>query len=93
MQTYFFIKEGALSVSDDGIIDINIDKMIPAARKMLTEIIEVQLSQSFARGEKYVNDYFVWSDEIEKVSEKLKATDKSLNGMILTPLADYLMNK
>lgn len=93
MQTYFFIKEGALSVSDDGIIDINTDKMIPAARKMLTEIIEVQLSQSFARGEKYVNDYFVWSDEIEKVSEKLKATDKSLNGMILTPLADYLMNK
>ncbi len=92
MQTYFFIKEGALSVSDDGIIDINIEKMIPAARKMLTEIIEVQLSQSFARGEKYVNDYFIWSKEIELISEKLKSIDKSLNGKIETPLADYLLS-
>ncbi|MCD7739722.1 MAG: hypothetical protein LUH11_00010 [Candidatus Gastranaerophilales bacterium] len=93
MQTYFFIKEGAIIVDKDGIIDINTDKMISTARKMLTEIIEVQLSQSFERGEKYVNDYFVWSKEIEKVSEKLKEIDKSLNGMITTPLADFLVSQ
>ncbi len=90
MQAYFFIKEGALSISDDGIIDINIEKMVPTARKMLTEIIEVQLSQDFNRGEKFINDYFHWTEEIEKVSKKLKETDKSLNGMVVTPLADYL---
>lgn len=90
MQAYFFIKEGALSVSKDGIIDINIDKMTAAAEKMLTEIIEVQLSQDFSRGEKYINDYFHWSEDIDKVSQKLKETDKSLNGVIVTPLADFL---
>ncbi len=91
MQAYFFIKEGAITVDNDGKIDININKMIPTAGKMLAEIIEVQLSQSFHCGEKYINDYFVWSDDIDRVSKKLKETDKSLNGMIQTPLADYLI--
>lgn len=92
MQAYFFIKEGALSVNNEGIIDINIEKMIPAARKMLTEIIEVQLSQDFNRGEKFINDYFHWTKDIENVSKKLKEIDKSLNGMVVTPLADNLIN-
>ncbi len=91
MQAYFFIKEGALKISNEGIIDIDLDKMIPTARKMLTEIIEVQLSQDFNRGEKFINDYFKWTDDIEKVSIKLKKIDKSLNGMITTPLADYII--
>ena len=90
MQAYFFIKEGAMSVNDEGIIDININKMIPTARKMLTEIIEVQLSKDFFRGEKFINDYFQWSEDIDKVSKKLKEIDKALNGMIETPLADFL---
>jgi len=92
MQAFFFIQEGALSVNEEGIIDINIEKMIPAARKMLTEIIEVQLSQDFNRGEKFINDYFKWTDPIDAVSKKLKEIDKSLNGMITTPLADYLLS-
>ena len=91
MQTYFFLKEGALSVSEDGLININIEKMIPTAKKMLTEIIEVQLSKDFNRGEKFINDYFKWTDEFETLSKKLKECDKSLNGIIVTPLADSLL--
>lgn len=90
MQAYFFIKEGALSVSDDGIINIDIEKMIPTANKMLTEIIEVQLSQDFNAGENFINKYFNWTEEIDAVSKKLKEIDKSLNGVIQTPLADLL---
>lgn len=90
MQAYFFIKEGALSVSKDGIINIDIDKMIPTANKMLTEIIEVQLSQDFATGENFINKYFKWTNEIDAVSKKLKEIDKSLNGKLETPLADFL---
>ena len=91
MQAYFFIKEGAITVNSDGIIDINTEKMIPTARKMLTEIIEVQLSQDFNRGEKFINDYFIWTEDMDKVSKKLKEIDKSLNGMITTPLADFII--
>ena len=91
MQAYFFIKEGVLSVDDKGIIDINTEKMTEAANKMLTEIIEVQLSDDFSRGEKYINDYFRWTDDMERVSKKLKEIDKSLNGMLVCPLADSLI--
>lgn len=93
MQAYFFIKESALSVDNDGIININIEKMIPTANKMLTEIIEVQLSQDFSAGENFINKYFRWTEEIDAVSKKLKEIDKSLNGVIQTPLADFLCSQ
>ena len=91
MQNYFFIKEGAITISSEGVLDINIDKMVPTARKMLEEIIEVQLSGDFARGEKYVNDYFVWTPEMETMAENIKKVSKTLNGRVESPLADKLL--
>ena len=58
---------------------------------MLTEIIEVQLSKDFSRGEKFINDYFNWTEEFDILSKKLKECDKSLNGVVVTPLADSLV--
>ena len=91
MQNYFFIKEGAMTISPEGVLDINIEKMVPTARKMLEEIIEVQLSGDFARGEKYVNDYFVWTPEMETMSQNIKKVSKTLNGRVESPLADKLL--
>lgn len=91
MQNYFFIKEGAMTISPEGILDINIEKMVPTARKMLEEIIEIQLSGDFARGEKYVNDYFVWTPEMETMAQNIKKVSKTLNGRVESPLADKLL--
>ena len=91
MQNYFFIKEGAIEISKDGILNINIDKMIPTARKMLEEIIEVQMNGSFERGEKYVNDYFVWTPEMETMAKNIKKVSKTLNGKVEAPLADKIL--
>ena len=93
MQNYFFIKEGAMSISPDGILDINIDKMVETAQKMLKEIIEVQLSGDFSRGEKYVNDYFVWTEEMETLAQNIKKVSKTLNGKVESPLADKLISE
>ena len=91
MQNYFFIKEGAITISPEGILDINIEKMVPTARKMLEEIIRVQLSGDFERGEKYVNDYFVWTPEMETMAQNIKKVSKTLNGKVESPLADELL--
>jgi hypothetical protein len=91
MQNYFFMKEGAIEISEDGVLNVNIDKMVPTAQKMLKEIIEVQLSGDFARGEKYVTDYFVWTPEMEKMAENIKKVSKTLNGKVESPLADKLL--
>ncbi len=91
MQAYFFISEGAISVSKEGVIDIDIEKMVSTANKMLTEIIDVQLSQDFNKGENFIKKYFNWTEEIDTISKKLKEIDKSLNGVVVTPLADFLL--
>ena len=67
--------------------------MIPTARKMLTEIVEIQLSGDFKKGEKYVLDNFIWTNEMEKVSEKLKKISKRLNGTTEQKLADKLFKE
>ena len=93
MQNYYFIKKGAMTISSDGFLSIEIDKMVETAREMLSEIIKVQLSGDFATGEKYVLDNFIWSDEMEIISQKLKKISKRLNGKTEQKLADKLFKE
>lgn len=93
MQNYYFILNKAISISSDGFLSIDIEKMVPTAQKMLSEIIKVQLSKDFSAGEKYVNDYFVWTDEMELISQKLKKISKRLNGTTEQKLAEYLLKE
>ena len=93
MQNYYFIKEGAIEISPEGVLNVNIDKMVPTARKMLEEIIQVQLKGDFSKGEKYVTDYFVWTPEMEKMAENIKKVSKTLNGKVEPPLADKLISE
>lgn len=90
MQTKYFLENNAVWLNSEGLLEIDMDKMIPTAQKMLAEIIRVQLSQDFSKGEKYILDNFVWTEEMEIISKKLKEIDKSLNGILKTPLADKL---
>ena len=91
MQNHYFLKEGAITISPEGILDVNIDKMVPTAQKMLEEIIRVQLSGDFATGEKFVLDNFVWTPEMDRMAENIKSVSKTLNGKVESPLADELV--
>ena len=91
IQNYYFIKEGAITISPEGILDVDMEKMVPTAKKMLEEIIRVQLSGDFATGEKYVLDNFVWTPEMDKMAENIKSVSKTLNGKVESPLADELL--
>ena len=91
MQTKYFIENGAIELNAEGKIHVNIDKMIPTAKKMLAEIVRIQIDGDFQKGEKYVLDNFVWTDEMEAISEKLREVDKTLNGRTESPLAAMLL--
>ena len=91
MQNKFFIENGAMEISKDGVLNVNIDKMVPTARKMLEKIIQVQMSGDFSEGEKYVMDNYVWSDEMQKMAENIKTVSKTLNGKVESPLAEKLL--
>lgn len=90
MQAQFLLREGAIEVNENGIVHVNIEKVVPAMAKMLKEAIRVQLSQDVNEAEKYVTEYFIWDDKCEKVAENLRKISKKLNGYLETPLADEL---
>ena len=90
MQNYYLYKRGAYEIKD-GKIHVNIDKVVPASNEMLAEIIRVQIDDDYAKGEKYVLDNFVWTDEMQIIGEKLQKVNKELNGRLENELADKLL--
>ena len=89
MQLNHFLKAGAFAIKN-GVITIDFDKVVPAAAEMLKKIIEVQISGSFEKGEKYVLENFIWSDDIEKLAAKMRKVNKTLNGTVKEELANWL---
>ena len=93
MQLHYLQKEGAISLDKDDKVVINTEKVVPAAQKMLKEIIEIQLSQDVNKAEKFVTDNFVWDETCEKIAKKLRETDTELNGQTIAPLAAKILSE
>lgn len=91
MQMYYLMKNDAVVVDLDGVIHINYEKLLPAATKMLEEIIRIQIEGDFNRAEKYIAENFVWTDSMEKVAQKIREISKTLNGTVEDKLAQKLL--
>ncbi len=89
MQNKYFAERGAYDIID-GKIHVNIDKVVPIAKEMLSEIVRIQIDGDFEKAEKYINDNFVWTDNMELIGQKLQKISKTLNGRLETELADKL---
>ena len=89
MQNNYMAKRGAYEIVD-GKIHVNIDKVVPAAKEMLAEIIRIQIDEEFDKADKYVKENFVWTDNMELIAKKLQKVNKALNGKLETKLADKL---
>lgn len=90
MQNKYFAERGAYDIID-GKIHVNIDKVVPIAKEMLAEIVRIQIDGDFEKAEKYVNDNFVWTDNMEFIAQKLQKINKTLNGRTESELADKLL--
>lgn len=92
MQNKYFAERGAYDIID-GKIHVNIDKVVPIAKEMLSEIIRIQIEGDFNKAEKYVLDNFVWTDNMELIAEKLQKINKTLNGRTESELAEKLLKE
>lgn len=90
MQNKYFADRGAYVIID-GKIHVNIDKVVPIAKGMLSEIIRIQIDGDFDKAEKYVLNNFVWTDNMELIAQKLQKVSKYLNGRTESPLAELLL--
>lgn len=92
MQNKYFAERGAYEIID-GKIHVNIDKVVPIAKEMLSEIIRIQIEGDFDKAEKYVLDNFIWTDNMELIAQKLQKINKTLNGRTESELAEKLLNE
>ena len=91
MQNKYFADRGAYTITKDGKILVDIDKVVPIAKEMLAEIVRIQIDCDFNKAEKYVLDNFVWTKNMELIAKKLQKVNKALNGTLETELADKLL--
>ncbi len=92
MQNKYFSERGAYDIVD-GKIHVNIDKVVPIAKEMLSEIVRIQIEGDFDKAEKYVLDNFIWTDNLELIAQKLQKINKTLNGRTESELAEKLLNE
>lgn len=93
MQNKYFADRGAYEITPEGKIHVNIDKVVPIAKEMLSEIVKIQLDNDFEKAEKYVQDNFVWTDNMELIGQKLQKVNKALNGRTESELAEKLLKE
>ncbi|MBQ8668306.1 hypothetical protein IJ472_00895 [bacterium] len=91
MQNKYFAERGGYEITKDGKIIVNIDKVVPIAKEMLAEIVRIQIEGDFNKAEQYVNENFIWTDNMELIAKKLQKINKTLNGRLETELADKLL--
>ncbi len=60
-------------------IHMYVENVVSGVFDMLKEIVRVQIDDDFDTVEKYVNDYFVWTDEIQVIGDMLQKDNKELN--------------
>lgn len=93
MQNKYFSERGAYELTKDGKIHVHIDKVVPIAKEMLAEIVRIQIDGDFTKAENYVNDNFIWTENMETIAQKLQKINKTLNGTVESKLAEKLLNK
>ena len=93
MQNKYMFDNGGYKLMDDNKIFVNIDKVVPTAKKMLSEIVRIQIDGNIESAQKYVEKNFIWTTQQEIIAQKLQKVSKTLNGKLETSLADLLLKE
>lgn len=81
----------SIVLGEDGKLHFDFDKIKATTKKMMSEVVRLQIDADVKKAEEYVSKWFVWTDEIAAVAEVIKVHSKMLNGHIVTPLADEML--
>jgi len=85
-----FLREKALKLNSEQKLEINFDLIISTSKKMMAEIIALQLKGSIEETRQYIKKYFVWTSTMEKIATIQKTLTRYLNGKTSAPLSDKL---
>ena len=92
MQNYYQFINGGYEIID-GKIRVNINNVVKNGIDMMDKIIQIQLENDYEKAKQYIDEYFVWTDEMKLIGEKLLKLKRALNGKIVNPLVDEILNE
>lgn len=87
------LSEKAIILNNENKLYFDFEKIKAITKQMMSEVIKIQIDNNFKKAKEYVDRWFVWTDEIEKVAEIIKKNSKMLNGFIDAPLAEEIFNE
>ena len=93
MQHNYLIKNGAIVFDSFGKVKVIFMRVTECAREMLNKAIRIQLSGDPQRAKEYIDNYAVFSKELETLADKLNSVSKRLNSYVTQPLAEKLLKK
>ena len=92
MQNYYQFINGGYEIID-GKIRVNINNVVKNGIDMMDKIIQIQLENDYEKAKQYIDEYFIWTDEMKLIGEKLLKLKRALNGKIVNPLVDEILNE
>jgi hypothetical protein len=93
MICYRMLHEKAIILDKDTKLTFDFDKIKKLTKTMLAEVVRLQIDGNVKKAEEYINKWFVWSDEVERIAEVIRSYNKRLNGYLEEGFADLLMTE
>lgn len=90
MQHNMLFESDAIKLDKTGRLVIDFDRVTDRGRKMLTDVIDIQLSGDPEKARKYIEKYAVWSQPLQTLGSKLSVIDTHRNSYITELLADRI---
>ncbi len=92
MICYRMLCERAITLNSENKLCFDFEKVKKTAKVMLEEVIRLQIDGDIKKAREYVEKWFVWSDQINMIAEIIKKFSKKLNGYLIMPFANELLN-
>lgn len=89
-QFNYMRENGAIEFEVNGKLKVNMDKMVPVAKYMLTEIIKLQLDGNPDNAKAFFDKWFVWNEEQEYASKILKSMKPKIYKKLNQTLANEI---
>ena len=86
------LTEGGMTLDAEKKLHYDFDKIKSLTKKMLAEVVRLQIDGDVGKAEEYVTKWAVWTDDVEKIAEVIRSYNKTLNGYVDDSLAQEFLN-
>lgn len=83
----------AIDFDNEGKLIFNFEKIIAESKLMMKEVIRLQLDKNVSKAQEYVNKYFCYDENFERMANIQKEHSKRLNAYLSMPIFEELQRE